>query len=204
MSDKTQRKHLLYVTPTSLIIGLFTCIHITSTTWGWPAPSSQLQSACPSVSSKWHFLNRSVKIIKCVDWINVLPHRYEPKTKRFVCDLTAINGSEGCQNKNIMPPCKQSERMLRQVFRLDNTQATFKMLVSWMAFRSIRAMLCWHISMTYQEVKLLRSLCSKTAPFSSCFGTGRCVSVKLWVSANGHDQWFLSSHISIVKAQTSG
>ena len=64
--DQTQRKHLLYVTPTSLLIGLFTYIHITSTTWDWPVPSSQLQSACPPVSSKWQFLNRSVKIIKYV------------------------------------------------------------------------------------------------------------------------------------------
>ena len=40
-----------------------------------------------------------------------------------------------------MPICKKSEFILCQVCRLDDTQTAFKVLVFWMEFGSIRALL---------------------------------------------------------------
>lgn len=77
---------------------------------------------------------------------NGKPLRYEPNRRRFLCDLNAINGSEGSRNNNIiMPPCKKPGFMLHQVRRPADRQTTLKMPVSWMEFGLIRAMLCWDV-----------------------------------------------------------
>lgn len=44
-----------------------------------------------------------------------------------------------------MLPYKNPKFILGQVCPLDDKQTTLKMLVSWMEFGSIRAMLCWYI-----------------------------------------------------------
>lgn len=99
-SDQSRRKYLRSVTRTRFIAGfsLFICIAdtapsaenftvqsqawmIAGSTWGWPVPSSQLWSACPSVSGEWQFLNTCVKInsSECdqqvdVDWNHLFYH----------------------------------------------------------------------------------------------------------------------------------
>ena len=77
---------------------------------------------------------------------NGKPLWYEPKRIRFLCDLTAINGSERSQNNNmIMLPCKKPGCMLHQVCWPADRQTTLKMPVSWMEFGLIRAMLSWDV-----------------------------------------------------------
>ena len=91
--------------------------------------------------------------------------------KMFLCDPTAINGSEGRRNNNIiMPSCKKLEMMLHQVCQPGDKQPNSKMLVPRMAFGSIRAMMCCavltRISKTYLVVLLCSSLPSTAAPAS--------------------------------------
>ena len=64
----------------------------------------------------------------------------------------------------------------------DDKQATFKMLVPWMEFGTISAVLCRCISMTYHVVRLPCSRPSTAAPFLPRLGTNRCVIIQLWVS----------------------
>lgn len=144
---------------------------------------------------------------------NGKPLRYEPNRRRFLCDLNAINGSEGSRNNNIiMPPCKKPGFMLHQVRRPADRQTTLKMPVSWMEFGLIRAMLCWDVfpKLTRQSYFLAHFLprqllicpvllsilsyssgCEQTAMLSDYYPLLQCCS---WMS--GHKRNFSSSRIS--------
>ena len=79
-------------------------------------------------------------------WINLFYNISKKWKQRFLCDLTAANGTEGRWNNNMkMANCKNTEFMLRQACQPDNIQTTFKMLIPWMGFGAIKAMLCWDI-----------------------------------------------------------
>ena len=65
--------------------------------WLLALPEWCLVGRTPSVSSEWQFLNRCFKINKWLLWpasrcreLIRPPHQYEPKTKTFLSDMTAI------------------------------------------------------------------------------------------------------------------
>ena len=64
----------------------------------------------------WYFVQtKHTDTDTCANTNNFKPHRYEPITETFVCDLTARQWSERRQNNIIiMPPCKKPEFMLHR------------------------------------------------------------------------------------------
>lgn len=127
------------------------------------------------------------------------PLRYEAKTKRFLCDLNAINGSEGSRNNNIiMPPGKKPGFMLHQVRRPADRQTTLKMPVSWMEFGLIRAMLCWDAFPKHTRFSdFLANFPPQQPLYLSRLSTSRCVIVQICVSTNVQDKW-LSSFLPLL------
>ncbi len=104
--------------------------------------------ASPSVSSERQFHNWCVKINKCslylashtsaeLIWFTTAVWS---QNKQILLWFNSINRSKECQNNYIMMPiCEKSEFMLCQVCLQDDKQTTFKMLVFWKKFGSIRA-----------------------------------------------------------------
>lgn len=141
---------------------------IAGTTWGWPVPSSQLLSACPSVSGEWHFLNTCVKINNSdcdqevdVDWIHLFYHISLNTNTEVSLWCEGNKGIRRMPNTNItMPSRKKAWIHAPSGLSARPQENNFLNACSLDGVQQIRAMLCWRISKTYQGVWLPPSLSS--------------------------------------------
>ena len=120
------------------------------------------------------------------DWRICLTTSVWTQNKEVSLWLDSINRSEDAEITTSW--CKKSELVLCPVCRPDDKQTTFKMIVPWMEFRSIRALLCWDI---LPWLTRKSDFLAHFPPQQS--QNSQCVIIQLCVSANRHDYRLLSS-----------